>query len=358
MIHPIAHINNFNYLYKMEYTYKYNIEKLRGTKINKLTILEEGEKIREGGKNRRTFICRCNCGNEKQVQVRLLMNNTIKSCGNCPPEDRTGETRGYLEIIKEVQSKNSARRFEVKCNNCGTHKEMNYAIFNKKTHCGCLTEKKPILRRPLAPLKLPILKGIFEITEEVGIERGEGVTKRIVNCKCTKCGQEKIRVYRDIDFKVKHCGSCKQNGVSASKLTEDEKRLSNPLSNMKLRCFNKSSKDYKNYGARGIKVCDEWTENIVGKRRFREWALANGYREGLEIDRIDNDGNYEPSNCRFITRKENGRNKRTVKLTEQDVKDIRYGRFKDIKDELLSEVLQVSLSTLEQVRDFKSWIDI
>lgn len=76
---------------------------------------------------------------------------------------------------------------------------------------------------------------------------------------------------------------------------------------MNQRCYNKKHKRYKDWGYRGIKVCDEWKNDI---HSFFTWALANGYQKGLQIDRIDNDGDYKPSNCRFVTRKENGRNKR------------------------------------------------
>lgn len=81
---------------------------------------------------------------------------------------------------------------------------------------------------------------------------------------------------------------------------------------MKGRCENPNRPKYKDYGARGIKVCEEWHDAEV----FCKWALENGYKEGLQIDRIDVNGNYEPSNCRWVTPKENSRNRRnTVLLT-------------------------------------------
>lgn len=81
---------------------------------------------------------------------------------------------------------------------------------------------------------------------------------------------------------------------------------------MKNRCENPNRAKYKDYGARGIKVCDEWHN----AEAFCKWALENGYKEGLQIDRIDNNGNYEPSNCRWVTPKENSRNRRnSVSLT-------------------------------------------
>ncbi|MGO5267407.1 hypothetical protein ACTQ1D_01835 [Parafannyhessea umbonata] len=73
---------------------------------------------------------------------------------------------------------------------------------------------------------------------------------------------------------------------------------------MKARCFNPRSVSYPRYGARGISVCDEWLDYET----FNEWAMAHGYADGLELDRIDNDGPYCPSNCRWVTRSRNQRN--------------------------------------------------
>lgn len=72
------------------------------------------------------------------------------------------------------------------------------------------------------------------------------------------------------------------------------------------RCENINNKDYHNYGERGITVCSEWQTFMP----FREWALENGWQQGLTIDRIDNNSGYRPDNCRFVTIKENNRNKR------------------------------------------------
>ena len=79
---------------------------------------------------------------------------------------------------------------------------------------------------------------------------------------------------------------------------------------MKKRCYNSNCKAFPNYGSRGIRVCIKWKGNV---KSFYNWAMANGWKEGLEIDRIDNDGNYHPDNCRFVTRKVNCNNQRKVR---------------------------------------------
>jgi len=83
-------------------------------------------------------------------------------------------------------------------------------------------------------------------------------------------------------------------------------RLFKTWIDMKQRCSNKNTTYYFNYGGRGISVCDEWSEFLP----FYKWAINNGYSDSLSIDRIDNDGNYGPSNCKFSTRIEQQNNTR------------------------------------------------
>lgn len=80
---------------------------------------------------------------------------------------------------------------------------------------------------------------------------------------------------------------------------------------MKDRCYNEKNKSYKNYGGRGITICQEWLDD---KEKFIKWSLENGYQEHLSIDRINNDGNYEPSNCRWVTISQNNQNRRSCKF--------------------------------------------
>lgn len=84
---------------------------------------------------------------------------------------------------------------------------------------------------------------------------------------------------------------------------------------MKDRCYNPNDKRYKNYGGRGIKVCDEWLNSF---ENFYNWTVNNGYQEGLTIDRIKVDGNYEPSNCRWADMETQSNNRTTnINITYQ-----------------------------------------
>lgn len=85
-------------------------------------------------------------------------------------------------------------------------------------------------------------------------------------------------------------------------------RLYGIWSNMKTRCCSETYHLYKDYGARGIEVCDEWLNDF---EHFYNWAISNGYQDNLTIDRINNNGNYEPSNCRWVDMKTQNRNRRS-----------------------------------------------
>lgn len=95
------------------------------------------------------------------------------------------------------------------------------------------------------------------------------------------------------------------------KIKEKDRRLYKIWDGIKERCLNKNSKDYVRYGLRNIKICSEWLESFVC---FYNWAYTNGYNDTLTIDRIDSNGNYEPSNCRWVNLKEQARNRRNNRL--------------------------------------------
>lgn len=133
-------------------------------------------------------------------------------------------------------------------------------------------------------------------------------------CKCD-CGNTKVVCRLNLGRSTNSCGCLKrEKSISRLKIHgKSDTRIYSIWCNMIYRCYSEKDNSYIRYGGRGITVCDEWKKDFMS---FYKWALGNGYKENLTIDRIDNNGNYEPSNCQWVTMQEQGLNRRNNRIIE------------------------------------------
>jgi hypothetical protein len=146
--------------------------------------------------------------------------------------------------------------------------------------------------------------------------------------RCGFCGNEFKAITNDINRgNTKSCGCYKKRRVSETHKTHGLRstRLYTIWKEIKRRTLNSKHKDYVNYGGRGITICDEWKDDV---KSFYDWAMGNGYEEnkGLSIDRIDNDGNYCPENCRWTTQTIQSRNQRIYKNNTSGYKGVSFSK--------------------------------
>lgn len=157
------------------------------------------------------------------------------------------------------------------------------------------------------------------LVEDTGKKQG---TNHIWLCQC-ECGNFCEVPTGKIGYDICSCGCLK---IETHRTHNQSKtRLYNIWTLMKKRCDCSDTEHYEYYGGRGITYCDEW--NIY--ENFRDWALNNGYKNNLTIDRIDVNGNYEPSNCRWVTNKIQQNNKRSNKILKHNGKEMTMSEWAD-----------------------------
>lgn len=150
--------------------------------------------------------------------------------------------------------------------------------------------------------------GLLEVLSFEKSEKKKNHWRYYYKCKC-ECGKIKI-INRDslVSNKTQSCGCLKKQRVKEanSKHSLSQTRIYKIYKDIKKRCYNPKSSNYKIYGGKGVVMCEEWLNNFMN---FYNWSIKNNYNDSLTIDRIDVNGNYEPSNCRWTTMKQQANNK-------------------------------------------------
>ena len=230
---------------------------LTGKKFGRLTVISKGNgRYTTGGQYKTTWLCRCECGNEREFESQKLRRGHTLSCG-CLQKEKIGNVN-KLDISGQRFGRLTAIRFL-------KPEERDYIRHTWLCQCDCG--------------KMVQVDGA-----------------KLVNGHTRSCGCLVNDFIRQVNKKYKHTS----------------KRLYGVYKGMLTRCYDETSREYHNYGGRGILVCQEWLNDYD---TFAEWAYNNGYKEDAEhlectLDRQNVDKGYSPDNCRWVTNQVQQNNRR------------------------------------------------
>lgn len=216
-------------------------------------------------------------------------------------ENLVGQKFGKLTVIKRVENdKFNKAQWLCTCE-CGGSVVTNTSRLKQglTTSCGCMKGNRG---QKVIPIHVGDKFGKLTIIEQGGSDK---FSNKIWKCAC-ECGSiVEVTAHNLRKGRTTSCGCIKR-------VSDEHKKLYQVWKGMRARCYSPYHPSYQWYGERGIKVCEEWKNNFVS---FKQWALANGFQMNLTIERIDFNGNYEPSNCKWIERSEQSSNtRRTIKI--------------------------------------------
>ena len=292
-----------------------------GQKFGKLTVLKEGEGLFEGKKKRRSVICECDCGNQKEVLLRQIKRGKLKSCGCLAQKEinfNIGDIIGFWTVVGD-----------------GKEREVISSILNtgKSSSCCCKG----------APKKEKVEKIIPQDTEEEKWKQSVNYPEYYISSKSrlfhyntqTYTKQKKkhgkinlldemyitfISRYDTSYLTVK--GDMNLESLSLTMISSLRRKYRGRYNSIIKRCYDKNNKSYSMYGGKGIII----DEDMNTFDKFIKWLIDIGIKDNtnLEIDRIDSNGNYSINNCRLVSKYEN-----ILKIYNLTVEDLSYIKSKD-----------------------------
>lgn len=299
---------------------------ITGQRFGKVVVLRECEpRIYKSGEKKSQFLCRCDCGNEFKTTSNMLRRGDTTSCGCSHEINLVGQRFGKLTVVERIKVRNDGKPTKWKCVcDCGNTIIIEHSKLKNRNNPNCGCEESVYGKRS------GILTAIAICGRQIS---NNGKWKNLVLCKCD-CGNYTIIELNSLNRQ--HTKSC---GCLYHKHDMAKTRPHQIWASMRKRVHNPNCKAYKNYGGRGIEICQEWDDDTNGFVNFWKWAQNNGYSDELTLDRIDVNGDYSPGNCRWTTRIEQARNTRkNLMLTYK-------GETKCLKE--WSEILGINYGTLQ-----------